>query len=144
MVSTDEMYVTLGVGDKHMDVLSPADHPGIVIVRARTDYIPHENFQLVFDRISALYEGKLLNKVIFDKRSLTVFNRQSMEWYFTVWKEKMYDAGLQIHRKILPDDEIFIQSVRIARRKLDIDYPDARYHLMDIRYSGSLVEAIGQ
>jgi len=41
-----------------------------------------------------------------------------MEWYFIECKEQMYDRGLTIHRKILPNDDVLPQSLRFSRKKI--------------------------
>ena len=65
-----------------------------------------------------------------------------MEWYFVDWKEKMYDLGLRIHRKILPNNEIFKYSVKIGREKIAASYPNGKFKLMDIQYADSVEQAI--
>jgi hypothetical protein len=87
---------------------------------------------------------KKITKLIFDKRKLTVFHQPSMEWYFVEWKEKMFDLGLKTHRKILPQDEIFRQSVKIGREKIKSIHPNGKYTLMDIQYSENLQDAISK
>ena len=71
-----------------------------------------------------------------------VFHQPSMEWYFVEWKEKMYNHGLKTHRKILPKDAVFRQSVKIGRDKINREYPQGKFHKMDIQYFETLDEAI--
>lgn len=54
----------------------------------------------------------------------------------------MYPAGLTRHVKILPKDEVFRQSVKIGRNKINEAYPNGRFHTMEIVYAESLEEAI--
>ncbi len=113
-------------------------------MEATASYIPLEKFKEIFNFIGELAENKKLTKLIFDKRKLSVFRQPSMEWYFAEWKEKMFDAGLIIHRKILPQDDVFRQSVRIGREKINKAYPSKKYHLMDIQYADSIDEALAK
>jgi hypothetical protein len=112
------------------------------IVEALTNYIPLEPFKEIFNFIGELGKKKNLTKLIFDKRKLTVFHQPSMEWYFIEWKEKMFDQGLNIHRKILPADDVFRQSVRIGREKIDKNYPTKKFNQMDIQYAETVEEAL--
>lgn len=114
----------------------------VCIITATANYIPINEFKEIFDYIGTLVEVENIRKLIFDKRSLTVFHQPSMEWYFVEWKEKMYDMGLKTHRKILPEDEIFRTSVKIGRQKIEANYPEGKYLLMDIQYADSVEEAI--
>lgn len=127
---------------KHALVKSVGSHPHTIIVEATASYIPLENFKEIFAAIGAIIEEKKISKMIFDKRKLTVFHQPSMEWYFVIWKEKMFDLGLTTHRKILPQDDVFCQSVRIGREKIKNNFPNGKYTLMDIQYSESLDDAI--
>ena len=66
----------------------------------------------------------------------------SLKWYFVDWKERMFDYGLIRHVKILPQDEVFRQSVKIGRNKINEAYPNGRFHKMEILYAESFEEAI--
>jgi hypothetical protein len=127
---------------KHVTVYTVQSSPKVAIVEATASYIPIEQFKEAFNYLGALVKKEKINKLIFDKRKLTVFHQPSMEWYFVDWKEKMFNDGLTTHRKILPTDEIFRQSVKIGRDKINKAFPDGKFHQMDIGYSESLEDAI--
>lgn len=127
---------------KHANIYYVTDFPGIVVLEATASYIPLERFKEIFNYISELASASPIQKLIFDKRKLSVFHQPSMEWYFVEWKEKMFEAGLTVHRKILPIDDIFRQSVRIGRNKIASAYPDRKFNTMDIKYSESMEEAL--
>ena len=67
-----------------------------------------------------------------------------MEWYFSEWKDKVYELGLTIHRKILPDNKVFIQSVVIGKENIVKKFPLGKFLKMDIQYSTSIEEAISK
>lgn len=127
---------------KHAKIYYVNGLPGVVVVEATASYIPLERFKEIFNHIGELASESSIHKLIFDKRKLSVFHQPSMEWYFVEWKEKMFDAGLTVHRKILPDDDIFRQSVRIGRNKIASRYPNHKFNKMDINYSESMEEAL--
>lgn len=127
---------------KHATVHVVKNKPDAAVVTATTTYIPLDQFKDIFTYIGTLASQEKITKLIFDKRGLSVFHQPSMEWYFTEWKEKMFDVGLKIHRKILPVDEVFRHSVKIGREKINKSHPDGKYKLMDIRYSESLEDAV--
>ncbi len=127
---------------KHAIVYTVANSPKTAIVEATANYIPLEPFKEIFTFIGDLAKKKNLTKLIFDKRKLTVFHQPSMEWYFIEWKEKMFDQGLKTHRKILPTDDVFRQSVRIGREKINATYPEKKFNLMDIQYAETVEAAL--
>jgi hypothetical protein len=127
---------------KHAKVLTVTNSPNTAIIEALTNYIPLEPFKEIFNFVGELAKEKKIIKLIFDKRKLTVFHQPSMEWYFVEWKEKMFDQGLNIHRKILPADDVFRQSVRIGREKIDKNYPTKKFNQMDIQYAETIEEAL--
>jgi hypothetical protein len=127
---------------KHATVSTVFDKPTIAVVTAKTGYIPFEEFKKIFEAIGKLVKEKSVTKLVFDKRNLTVFHQPSMEWYFTEWKEEMFTAGLKTHRKILPDNEVFRQSVKIGREKISKNFPNGKFTQMDIAYADSLNAAI--
>jgi hypothetical protein len=120
------------------------ENPAVAVVEATSSYIPIEQFKEVFNFIGDLVKKERITKLVFDKRKLTVFHQPSMEWYFVEWKEKMFAEGLTIHRKILPKDEIFRQSVRIGREKINKMFPTGKFHQLDISYSETLEDAINK
>lgn len=113
-----------------------------LVVTATASYIPIEQFRLIFNRISDFVKSHQIEKLIFDKRHLRVFHQPSMEWYFVEWKNEMFEFGLTKHVKILPNDEVFRQSVKIGRKKINESYPDAKFHQLSILYAESLDEAL--
>ncbi len=129
---------------KHASISIPKGNQSTVVITAKTSYIPIEEFKKIFEAIGEIVKADKITKLVFDKRNLTVFHQPSMEWYFTVWKEQMYEHGLKIHRKILPDNEVFHQSVKIGREKISKAFPDGKFHMMDIGYANSLDEAIAK
>jgi len=113
------------------------------LVTATSNYIPIKEFKSIFNYIECnLVPNFGIQKLIFDKRELTIFHQPSMEWYFTVWKERVYDKGLYVHRKLLPNDPLFEESVKIGRESIERNYPHGKYKLMDIKYAQSIGEAI--
>ncbi len=113
-----------------------------VVIQTLKSYIPIEQFQEIFESTALAVTQLGLSKLVFDKRELRVFHQPSMEWYFVEWKERMFYKGLRIHRKILPKDPIFVKSVSIGREKIDRQYPDKKFHEMDIQYFDTLNDAI--
>lgn len=114
----------------------------VAVVEATSSYIPIEQFKEVFNYIGELVKTERISKLVFDKTKLSVFHQPSMEWYFVEWKEQMFAEGLNIHRKVLPKDEVFRQSVKIGREKIHKIFPNGKYHKMDIQYAETLEEAI--
>jgi len=129
---------------KHASIFLLPQQPDVVVVEATANYIPLDQFKEIFHFIGDLTSRKKITKLIFDKRKLSVFHQPSMEWYFVEWKEKMYDAGLKTHRKILPQDDVFRQSVRIGRDKINKAYPNKKFHQMDIQYAETVEEALNK
>ncbi|MGB3181785.1 MAG: hypothetical protein WBB45_10375 [Cyclobacteriaceae bacterium] len=112
------------------------------VVQATDTYIPIEEFQKIFHKVSELIKDSDIGKLIFDKRALKVFHQPSMEWYFIEWKSDMYNYGLVHHRKLLPDDEVFRESVKIGREKIFRENPDLNLEKLDIKYCDTLKNAI--
>lgn len=127
---------------KHATVAVVQNFPHIAVVTATSGYIPIDQFKDIFNSVGELVKNEKITKLVFDKTTLTVFHQPSMEWYFVQWKEEMLGYGLKSHRKILPTDEIFRQSVRIGREKINKQFPDGKFHHMDIQYAETLDEAI--
>lgn len=115
-----------------------------LVVEATKTYIPMSEFKEIFRYIGDLVELDQIQKLIFDKTNLAVFHQPSMEWYFVNWKEDMFNKGLTIHRKILPNDRVFVKSVEIGRKSIEEKYPFGKYKLMDIAYCDTLEKAIDQ
>lgn len=127
---------------KNATVSIVQNHPSIAVVEATSSYISIAQFKEIFNAIGELVKEEKVKKLIFDKRKLSVFHQPSMEWYFVEWKENMYREGLSVHRKILPNDEVFRQSVRIGREKINKAFPNGMFHQLDIGYAETLEDAI--
>lgn len=114
----------------------------VALVKAKGAYIPIEDFKEIFMEAGEAVSKHGFEKLIFDKRNLKVFHQPSMVWYFVHWKEIMFELGLKTHRKILPKDPVFRECVKLGRENLEKEYPDAKFHQMDIQYRFSVEEAI--
>jgi len=138
----EEIVLTPNKEFAHATVSTVAQHPGVLVLAATKNYIPIEEFKEIFAYIGGLVKKQSFTKLVFDKRALTVFHQPSMEWYFIEWKEEMFGYGLTTHRKLLPEDTIFRESVKIGRSTINRKFPEGKYHQMDIQYFESLDEAI--
>lgn len=117
-------------------------HPQVGLIQSTSSYIPIEEFKHIFNAVEGLIQKHPIRRMIFDKTSLRVFHQPSMEWYFTEWKTQMAVLGLIEHVKILPDDEVFQQSVKLGREQINKDYPDAKFNELWIEYADSIEEAV--
>jgi hypothetical protein len=114
----------------------------IAICTVNAAYIPMTDFKELFGKISELIKKEKITKFIFDKRKMTTFHQPSMEWYHLNWKEEMYSVGLKSHRKLLPNDKLFEQSVITGRKKIARENPDFNFEKFDIQYCYSIEEAL--
>lgn len=114
-----------------------------VLIITKINFIPIEAFKAVFARASALMEEKEVNRVIFDKRSLTIFHQPSMEWYYLDWKQRMFNEHrLSRHDKILPKDELFRNSVARAREQIFKANPGHTIQKIKAVYFNNIQEAL--
>ncbi len=117
---------------------------GILICTCNASFITDKDFRDIFSEIGEMVKHHSVKKLIFDKRSLKVFDQPSMEWYHIVWKKEMKQYGLKSYRKILPKDSMFVKSVEIGRAKILAKYPEFSFEEYDIQYFSSVEEAIEQ
>lgn len=115
-----------------------------VICTLLSSYVPMAEFRNLLDQVSILVKEKQIAKFILDKRKLTIFHQPSMEWYHVYWKEEMYGYGLKSHRKLIPDDHLFAESIQIGRRKIKQENPDFDFNKYDIVYCKTLEEALAK
>ena len=131
-----EIYVS-----KHATISFIASEK-IAICTVTAAYIPIADFKATFEKTGELVEQEKITKFIFDKRKMNIFHQPSMEWYHLVWKEDMYKIGLKTHRKLLPEDKLFEQSVITGRKKIIRENPSFNYDKYNILYCTSIEEAI--
>jgi hypothetical protein len=114
----------------------------VIICALLSDYVPIEDFKIVFGEIGELVKAGDFEKFIFDKRALRAFHQPTMEWYFIHWKKEMLGYGVKIHRKILPAEKWFEKMVHIAKAQILTQYPDNIIDQLDIAYCDTVEEAI--
>jgi hypothetical protein len=127
--------------DKYAEI-SYNESEKIVLIVCKNSFIPEADFKNIFAKAADLSKKYFLSKMIFDKRSLTVFHQPSMAWYHLVWKKEMSVYGLKTYRKLLPDDTLFKKSVEIGRAKILKEHPDNILSKLDIQYCDTLEEAL--
>lgn len=114
----------------------------ILICQAIDIFIPTEQFTNLFQEIGNYIKSHSVKKLIFDKRSLKIFDQKAMTWYHIVWKKEMLAYGLETWRKLLPQDATFRMSVNIGKNKIKTDHPEFDFDLFNIQYVESFEEAI--
>jgi hypothetical protein len=126
---------------KHTHIFYITDKQTVVL-KILTAYVPIENFKEAMYQIEDFAEQNPVKKMILDKSPLRIFHQPSMEWYHVVWKENMYKKGLSVYRKILPDDKLFEESVKIGRERIIKENPGFNINKYDIQYCKNLQEAL--
>lgn len=116
----------------------------MIICELLADYIPMDDFKVIFNQIGDIVKVGYYEKFIFDKRSLRAFHQPTMEWYFIHWKKDMLEYGVTKHRKILPAEKWFEKMVQIAKLQIFQNYPDNIIDQLDIQYCDSIEEAIAK
>ncbi|MDN4165330.1 hypothetical protein QWY31_07445 [Cytophagales bacterium LB-30] len=114
----------------------------VAVITATNTYIPMDEFKNIFLEAEKLILKEKITKLVFDKRALKIFHQPSMEWYFIEWKDKMYNFGLTKHRKLLPNDKIFRESVKIGREKIMREHPNLNIQRLDIQYFEHFEDAL--
>jgi hypothetical protein len=138
----NEVKLELHQGFSHGNLYWIKSHPHVGLIQATSSYIPIKEFKEIFAAVEDLIKKHPIQRMIFDKTSLSVFHQPSMEWYFTEWKADMAEIGLVEHVKILPDDIVFQQSVKLGRESINKNHPNAKFHDLWIVYANSIAEAI--
>jgi hypothetical protein len=140
---TETKDFTLAFEVRYARVLvSPAKR--MIICELLADYIPMDDFKVIFNQIGDIVKAGYYEKFIFDKRSLRAFHQPTMEWYFIHWKKDMLEFGVTKHRKILPPEKWFEKMVQIAKIQIFHNYPDNIIDQLDIQYCDSIEEAIAK
>jgi hypothetical protein len=115
----------------------------ILICELLKEYVPIEQFIGVFSEMVPIILQHQIKKFIFDKQNLRVFHQPSMEWYFLYWKKEILEMGLSVHRKILPQNQpAFNLAVQAGLAKIKREHKDTIIHLLDIKYSPTVKDAI--
>lgn len=115
----------------------------IFICQIIQPYIPIEDFKNLLLQKGLLLKQYPCEKFIFDKRAISVFHQPSMEWYYVVWKPKIYEKfGLRTHRKLFTKDLWFRKAIEAGRNEIKNKYPDSLCHQMDIQNTETIREAI--
>ncbi len=116
----------------------------ILICEIKSSYVPFEEFQILIntcEQVIASIGGCV--KFIFEKRALRSFHQPSMEWYYTVWKPKMYQQyGLGIHRKLFPQEKWFLKCIEAGRHEIRTKFPTSIANSLDVRVCMTLEEAM--
>jgi hypothetical protein len=141
ILEAGESYMTL-FQTEFGNVYLIANKP-ILVCEFVTEYVPIDNFQEVFLKMSEFVKQYAIKKIIFDKRVLTTFHQPSMEWYFIVWKKEMLELGLKTHRKILPDGAPwFKKAVEAGHQSIKRNNPNNIINQLDIAYRDDMATAI--
>ncbi|NJO02305.1 MAG: hypothetical protein HC880_12000 [Bacteroidia bacterium] len=107
------------------------------------EYIPIERFKNLLMVKAQMLKQHPCKKFIFDNREIRSFHQPSMEWYYIVWKPKMYEKfGLSVYRKLFTTELWFRKCIEVGLIKIKQSHPDNISHQLDIQVKESIREAI--
>ena len=113
-----------------------------IVVNTLKSYVPTDIFKSTFTSLEPHIIENRVSKLVFDKSALSVFDQESMEWHHVIWKKKMFSKGLKHHRKILPNNSFFKNSMRASGKSILRKYPEFSFDKLDIQYRNSVAEAL--
>ncbi len=114
----------------------------VIVVKATSAHIPKTHFQEMFIAIGQLISGAGYKKLICDLSNIQFYHEPTFDWYFMVWKERMFYLGLRTHRIILPLNDLIRDGVELSRQRSCEAFPGEKYWQLDIQYAESVDEAI--
>jgi hypothetical protein len=114
------------------------------VIEATSAHIPKTQFQEMFITIGQNIIKSGCRKVIFDMSMLQFYYEPTFDWFFTVWKERMFYHGISCYRIILPHIEIIREGVEKSRKKAYEIFPDEKYWEMDIQYTDTVEDALNE
>ena len=116
--------------------------PSLGIIKAKSSYIPIEEFKSSFMSIAKIVENSDVRAIVFDKQKLDTFHQPSMEWYYIEWKKELAEYGITKHYKILPQDDFFKMSVDAGKKEIKEKYPDFDFSKFEVIYVNSVDEIV--
>lgn len=114
----------------------------VIVVKTTSSHIPKTQFQELFISIGQLIAKSGYRKLICDLSNIQFHHEPTFDWYFMVWKERMYYHGLKSHRIILPHNDLIRDGVELSRQRANEIFPGAKYWDMDIQYAESVDTAM--
>ena len=108
-----------------------------------SDLVPTEVFKVFFLLAADEIKAKNAKRMVFDKRSLRLFDQAAMIWYYVELKPLIkVNTGMITYRKILPEDENFRLNVQIGKKFIVQQNPDFQFADYDIQYVETLSDAL--
>ncbi|TAE73318.1 MAG: hypothetical protein EAZ85_07325 [Bacteroidetes bacterium] len=112
-----------------------------IVCQAITDYIPHQEFQYIFNEILEFATENPTEMFIFDKSALVTFHQDSVRFFYFDWKPKMEKLGTKIYKHILPNNRTFKVSLDVTKDILRKEKPEICIDVPCIEYIESIDEA---
>ncbi len=130
--------------NKYMNIFFDSKNEVLFCI-TNIDFVPEEDFRLIFERVAQEIDKKNIKKVIFDKRTLKIFDQPSMVWYHIIWKVAVKAKnGMVTYRKLLPNDADFRLSVEIGKKHLQLMDASFSFADFDIQYVDNLEDALAK
>jgi hypothetical protein len=114
----------------------------VIVIKATSGHIPKTQFQEMFIAIGQLISKEGYNKLVCDLSNIQFYHEPTFDWYFMVWKERMFYYGLRTHRIILPLNDLIRDGVELARQRAYEAFPGEKYWQPDLQYAESIDEAV--
>lgn len=114
----------------------------VIVIKATSAHIPKTQFQEMFIAIGQLISKGGYKKLICDLSNIHFYHEPTFDWYFMVWKERMFYHGLRTHRIILPLNDLIRDGVELARQRSYEVFPGGKYWQLDLQYAESIDEAV--
>lgn len=112
-----------------------------VVCQAITDYIPHQEFQIIFQDLLEYTQKNPTQIFIFDKSNLLTFHQNSIRFFYFDWKPKMEEAGVKNFKHILPNNKTFRISLKTTKDILRKEKPTICIDVPCIEYIENIDQA---
>jgi hypothetical protein len=129
---------------RHAVCYTVENNDDVIIININSAYIPKTHFQEMLITISQEIVRRGFKKVVFDMSLLQFYHEPTFDWFFTVWKERMFYHGVTCHRIILPKIQIIRDGVEQSRKKASEIFPHEKYWELEVQYAETAEDALNE
>lgn len=112
-----------------------------IVCQTITDYIPHQEFQIIFQDILEYAQYNPTKMFVFDKSSLVTFHQDAIRFFYFDWKPEMNKIGVNKFKHILPKNNTFRISLKTTKDILRKEKPEICLGVPCVEYIENIDEA---
>jgi len=99
-----------------------------------------KKFKEALHQLIPIVQTLKIRQLVIDRRNMFTIHFPSLEWFYSIWLPQMIKSGVRKFHIVLPENELFQFSLRMAKQKIMQENPQLLHQSLSPHFHKNLQE----